>query len=266
MEINNDLIAMLLQSVYDASDEIMKVYKTNFIAEEKADHTPVTKADKRSSETICKYLESTNTLIVSEEEKKPDYKLRAQSEYIWLVDPLDGTKEFIRKNGEFCINIALVKNGEAVFGMIASPVKKEIIFGGTGYGVFHIPYHEKKFMDTAFAVNRLREKKSRGLIFSRSHFTPSVSSLIAKLEERYGALTLIRKGSALKFFDLVTGTVDFYPRMAPTMEWDIAAGHAIYRAVGGEVVDFTNFESLIYNKADLVNPAFIAKPASLRIN
>ena len=266
MEITTDLIAMILESVYDASDEIMKVYKTNFVSEQKADHSPVTKADKISSEIICRKLENTGVLIISEEEKKPDFSIRSTAEFIWLVDPLDGTKEFIRKNGEFCINIGLVQNGEPVFGLIASPVKKEIIFGGIQTGVFRIPYHEKKIMDPTFKVNRLREKKSRGLIFSRSHFTPEVSTLISKLEERYGALTLIKKGSALKFFDLVSGTVDFYPRTAPTMEWDIAAGDAIYRAVGGEVLDFSTFETLKYNKPILVNPNFIAKPASLRIN
>src|SRR5688572_1843490 len=100
MELNTDLIAMLLQSVYDASDEIMRVYQTNFITEEKADHTPVTKADKRSSEIICRYLEKTSPLIVCEEEKKPEFDIRSKAEFIWLVDPLDGTKEFIRKNGE----------------------------------------------------------------------------------------------------------------------------------------------------------------------
>ncbi|MBI3135811.1 MAG: 3'(2'),5'-bisphosphate nucleotidase CysQ [Bacteroidetes bacterium] len=266
MQVTADIIEILLQSVYEASDEIMKVYRSNFATEEKADRTPVTKADKISSEIICRYLESTAVLIVSEEEKKPDFETRSRAQTIWLVDPLDGTKEFIRKNDEFCINIALVKNGEPIFGLIASPVKKELIFGGPEYGAFHIPYYEKKFMRAEFAVKRLVEKKSRGLIFSRSHFTPAVNTLITKLEERYGPLTLIRKGSALKFFDLVHGTADFYPRMAPTMEWDIAAGHSIYRAVGGEVLDFTNFESLRYNKANLVNPYFIAKPAALRIN
>ena len=266
MEINNDLITLLLQCVYDASDEIMQVYHSNFSAEQKSDHTPVTKADKRSSEIICKLLESTNGLIISEEEQKPTIEMRSKAPYIWLVDPLDGTKEFIRKNGEFCINIGLVHNHEPIFGVIASPVKKEVIFGGPSFGAYRIPYHEKKFTDPRFEIKRLREKKSRGLIFSRSHFSPAVSALVNRLEERYGPLTLIKKGSALKFFDLVSGTADFYPRLAPTMEWDIAAGDAIYRTVGGEVLDFTNFEALRYNKAELLNPSFIAKPVSLRIH
>jgi len=266
MQLTNDLVELMLQSVYDASEQIMKVYETEFTSEKKSDHTPVTIADKNSSKVICKKLSQTNILIISEEEKIPEDSIRLSAKQILLIDPLDGTKEFIRKNGEFSINIGLVENQVPVFGMIASPVKREIIFGGPSYGVFQIPYFEKKFTDTKFKIKRLREKKSRGLIFSRSHFTPDVNSLITKLEERYGALKLIRKGSALKFFDLANGKVDFYPRMAPTMEWDIAAGHAIYQGVGGDVLDFTTFDPLIYNKPNLKNPPFIAKPAGLRID
>ncbi|MBK9191546.1 MAG: 3'(2'),5'-bisphosphate nucleotidase CysQ [Crocinitomicaceae bacterium] len=266
MQITNDLVELMLQSVYDASEQIMKVYATDFASEKKSDQTPVTIADKNSSKVICKKLAQTKILIISEEEKIPEDKIRLSSEAVFLIDPLDGTKEFIRKNGEFSINIAIVKNQEPVFGMIASPVKQEIIFGGPSFGVFQTPYFEKKFADQKFRVKRLRDKKSKGLIFSRSHFTPDVNALISKLEERYGTLKLVRKGSALKFFDLARGQVDFYPRMAPTMEWDIAAGHAIYRAVGGEVLDFTTFEPLIYNKPNLKNPPFIAKPVALRID
>lgn len=149
--------------------------------------------------------------------------------------------------------------------MIASPTSGQIMYGGLNLGAFLIPANEKKWDQSKFRIQRLKEKKSKGLIFSRSHFTPRVSTLINKLEERYGTLNLIKKGSALKFMDLVQGKVDFYPRMAPTMEWDIAAGQAIYEAVGGEVIDFTNFESLTYNKADLMNPNFIAKPKALNI-
>lgn len=266
MQIDSAFIDELLEALYHASDEIMNVYQSDFVSERKEDHTPVTKADKISSEIICNFLKNTNIPIVSEEEKKPDYEVRSRHEYIWLVDPLDGTKEFIRKNGEFSINIALVKNGQPVFGLIASPVSKEILLGGQETGVYKLPYGSKHFFDTQFRITRLAEKKSRGLIFSRSHFTPEVSQFISKLEERFGPLHLIKKGSALKFFDLVTGHADFYPRTAPTMEWDIAAGDAIYRGVGGEVLNFTTFEPLRYNKPNLVNPHFIAKPVSLRIH
>lgn len=266
MEINPEIIEHLLVAVRKASEEILKIYQTDFTVEFKDDRSPVTKADKVSGQILTTYLERTNVMIISEEESKPVPELRQKEQYIWLVDPLDGTKEFIRKNDEFCINIALISNGEPVFGMIVSPTAGQVLYGGTSIGAHMIPLYEKNWNQPKYAIQRLREKKSKGLIFSRSHFTPGVSNLINKLEERYGTLNLIKKGSALKFIDLVQGKADFYPRMAPTMEWDIAAGDAIYRAVGGEVLNFTNFESLKYNKTDLMNPNFIAKPKALNIH
>ena len=263
---NKKWIEILLAAVYEASKKIMEVYQTKFDVEIKSDRSLVTLADKLSSQVITKFLEQTGIPILSEEEIKPGFDKRKNLSKIWLVDPLDGTKEFIHKNDEFCINIALIENGEPVFGMIASPTSNEIIFGGNTIGVYHIPYGAKKILDKKYKVEALKNKKRRGLIYSRSHFTPGVSKLINQLEDQYGTLDVIKKGSALKFFDLVLGKVDFYPRMAPTMEWDIAAGDAIYRAVGGEVVDFANFEPLKYNKASLFNPNFIAKPISLDIN
>jgi 3'(2'), 5'-bisphosphate nucleotidase len=265
MEITHDLIEHLLVAVRKASDEILKVYQTDFKVELKDDRSPVTKADKISGEILSRALEQTKVMIISEEESKPTLEARQQEKSIWLVDPLDGTKEFIRKNDEFCINLGLIENGEPVFGMIVSPTSRKVIYGGPSLGAFLIPLDENKWDHTKYSIQRLRDKKSKGLIFSRSHFTPGVSNLINRLEERYGTLSLIKKGSALKFFDLVQGKADFYPRMAPTMEWDIAAGDAIYRAVGGEVLDFTNFEPLQYNKIDLMNPNFIAKPKALNI-
>jgi len=263
---NKKWIEILLAAIYEASEKIMIIYQTKFDVEIKADRSPVTLADTMSSQVITKFLTQTGIPILSEEEVKPSFEKRKKLSKIWLVDPLDGTKEFIQKNNEFCINIALIENGEPVFGMIASPTNKEIIFGGNSIGVYHIPYGAKKYLDKKYKVKLLENKKRRGLIYSRSHFTPGVSKLINQLEDQYGTLDVIKKGSALKFFDLVLGRVDFYPRMAPTMEWDIAAGDAIYRAVGGEVVDFANFEPLKYNKASLFNPNFIAKPVSLEIN
>lgn len=259
-------IQILLEAVYEASEKIMSIYQTNFDVEIKDDRSPVTLADKESSQIILKHLAKTEILIISEEEIKPSFEKRKNAEFVWLVDPLDGTYEFVKKNGEFCINIALIKNNKAVFGLIASPTTKKIIFGGKKFGAFYIDYCEKKFLDEKFAVKALTDKKKKGLVYSRSHFTPGVSKLINQLEKKYGTLEITKKGSALKFFDLVLNEAHFYPRMAPTMEWDIAAGQAIYESIGGEVLDFTNFESLVYNKANLLNPNFIAKPKALSLN
>lgn len=259
-------IKILLDAVYNASAKILEVYRSDFDVELKDDRSPVTRADKLSSEVITTQLAQTGIPVLSEEEIRPGFEKRKTYPRIWLVDPLDGTKEFIRRNDEFCINIALIENGEPVFGMIASPTAGQVIFGGNETGAYHIPYHTSDFLSDQYRIGLLTDRPTKGLVYSRSHFTPGVSNLIIQLEKQYGTLEITKKGSALKFFDLVLGQAHFYPRMAPTMEWDIAAGHAIYRAVGGEVVDFTNFESLTYNKASLFNPNFIAKPIHLSLN
>lgn len=259
-------IQILLDAVYEASEKIISIYHTNFDVELKDDRSPVTLADKESSQIILKHLIKTKILIISEEELKPTYEKRKNLEYIWLVDPLDGTREFVRKNGEFCINIALIKNNKPIFGMIASPTEQKIIFGGQKFGAFYINYFEQKYLDKKFKIKPITAKKKKGLVYSRSHFTPGVSTLINQLENKYGTLEITKKGSALKFFDLVLNDAQFYPRMAPTMEWDIAAGQAIYESIGGEVLNFTNFEALVYNKTSLINPNFIAKPKDLSIN
>ena len=264
--IRPDFIAPVFDAVRQAAAQIMTVYENDFSVELKEDKSPVTQADLVSSEILFNVLIKTNITVVSEESKIPEFANRIREEYIWLVDPLDGTKEFIKRNGEFCINIALIQNQQPIFGIIADPVNQKILYGGLSTGIFCQSLHEKKIFSTDFLLQPKPLPKSRGLIFSRSHFTHEVSALVNKLEERYGTLRLIKKGSALKFFNLVEGDAHFYPRMAPTMEWDIAAGDAIYRAVGGEVLDFTNFEPIRYNKADLRNPNFIAKPANLKID
>lgn len=248
----------------NASHEMLKIYHSNFKVEYKEDASPVTQADKISGEIIFRSLEQTDILIVSEESAKPDEKTRINSKQIWLLDPLDGTKEFVKKNGEFCINLALIENNKPAFGLICDPINKKVIYGGESMGCFSCDL-EKDPSTYSTPIKKLTGKKNKSLIFSRSHFNPTMNQLIRKLEERYGSLSLVKKGSALKFFDLVEGSVDFYPRLAPTMEWDIAAGDAIYRAVNGEVLNFNNFEPLSYNKPDLVNPSFIAKPKTLNI-
>lgn len=264
MQIDKSFIDELLLHVNSACDAIMNVYQSDFKIEIKDDHSPVTKADKISSEIITTFLSKTNALIISEEENKPQLSERLNADFIWLVDPLDGTNEFIRKNGEFCINIALIHKQKPIFGLIGSPTDKKILLGGK-----NIHPHQFKLTDKNWnnAQNIIKPKKntSKGLIFSRSHFSPGVSNLIQKIEEKYGTLRLIKKGSALKFFDLVNGNAEFYPRMSPTMEWDIAAGQAIYETVGGEVLNMTKLEPLKYNKPDLTNPNFIAKPKHIII-
>lgn len=266
MKLTNDFIGDLVATIKNASVEILKIYQTDFRVFLKDDNSPVTLADKKSSEVITSFLKQTEIPVISEEEAIIDFEQRQHEPYIWLVDPLDGTKEFIRKNNEFCINIALVRNGEPYFGLIADPVQQQILFGGEDQKPLLVPFAAVDVMSEKYLLRRKTGQKKKGLIFSRSHFSPEINELLQKIEDRYGTLQLLKKGSALKFFDLVSGRADFYPRIGPTMEWDIAAGHAIYRSVGGEVFNLSTFEPLRYNKKSLVNPGFIAKPVTLNIH
>ena len=265
-DINTDWIEAAIKAAKTAANAIMEIYAKDFDVERKADFSPVTIADKASSKIILAELASTGIPVISEEEKIPSYKERKNYEYVWIVDPLDGTKEFIRKNDEFCICIALVHKEKSIFGLLASPTEKTILIGGAALGTaYYFDFETYPFFDPVHEVPSITSKEKKTLAYSRSHFSDKAQSFIDQLERKYGELAYIKKGSALKFIDLALSRADFYPRLAPTMEWDIAAGQAIYESLGGEVLDFTNFEPLSYNKEDLYNPYFIAKNKDLTI-
>lgn len=251
----------------EASKSIMDIYAEDFERIEKKDGSPVTAADLASSKIIRQHLEKTNIPITGEEVLKEPYAIRKDWKLSWCIDPLDGTKEFIKKNGEFVINIALIENQKAIYGLIASPVKKEMMIGGPSFGAYHFSFADALDSEKWTELPQLNEiNKPIQLISSRSHYSGDLLSLVDFIEEKYGKVTSKQMGSALKFFDLVKGTSDIYPRFAPTMEWDIAAGQAIYEAVGGEVLQRGNGQPLIYNKENLKNPFFVASKKIIPID
>ena len=258
------LLPEILTAIYKASDAIMDIYSQDFEVEFKGDKSPVTIADKTSSKILYECLEKTGIWVVSEEESNPAY-IERKNDSIWLMDPLDGTKEFIKKNGEFCICIALIEKNSPVFGIIADPVRKRIIFGGNEVEAALIDYNEQNIFSSKFHLPQIQSETISHIIYSRTHHTPQIDQLLINLESHFGKIDRIKKGSALKFFDLVQNNAQVYPRLWPTMEWDIAAGQAIYEAVGGEVLEFTTFAKLQYNKESLFNPHFIAKPKKLNL-
>lgn len=258
-------VDLAIEAGIQASKKIITIYEQNFEVEYKKDHSPVTLADKASSEIINSYLKKTGIPIISEEEQIPSFEIRKNYQLVWLVDPLDGTKEFIKKNDEFCICIALIHENKPVFGLIASPTDQKILFGGLNFGVFYSNFEEAFERLNKDKIQPLQHQGNLTIAHSRSHFNKNTMSIIDSMTLLYGEPSYIKKGSALKFIDLVIGNAQFYPRMAPTMEWDIAAGHAIYNAVGGEVLDFITFEPLTYNKKDLFNPFFIAKKKEIQL-
>jgi 3'(2'), 5'-bisphosphate nucleotidase len=248
-----------IRAAIAASKEIMEIYSTDFSTEFKNDGSPLTKADRASSDCIQKMLAETDIPITSEETIKEDYSVRRNWEFSWCVDPLDGTKEFVKRNGEFVVNIALIQNQQPVFGVIASPVAKNLIFGGIDFGAFYLRFEELDNPAKWQHLNLITElNEPLVLISSRSHFSGDLGVFVESLKSQFPNIATAKMGSALKFFDLVKGTADVYPRFAPTMEWDIAAGHAIYLSVGGDVRDVKLGKPLKYNKENLLNPEFIA--------
>lgn len=249
-----------IQAAIEASAVIMDFYNNGFQSHFKTDGSPVTEADVASSRQISLRLKETGIPIMDEEIISEAYEIRKNWKSFWCVDPLDGTKEYIRRNGEFAVNIALIENEAAVFGVIASPVKKELIFGGKTVGAFYSTFDD-------FANEKWWRKLEKSevvnqplvMISSRSHHHGISLDYINQLKQDFGEVAFLQKGSSLKFFDLALGNADVYPRFAPTMEWDIAAGQAILEALDGCVIHAETQKPLRYNKENLLNPFFIAK-------
>ncbi|MEN9998029.1 MAG: hypothetical protein RI922_1019 [Bacteroidota bacterium] len=248
-----------LKASVKASEVIMDYYSQGFDIEIKADGSPVTQADLASSEIIETFLSQTSFPITSEEMEKIPFDIRKEWTDSWCVDPLDGTKEFVKKNGEFAVNIAHIQNNEPVFGLIASPVNQEIIFGGKAFGVFISSFDRISDPAKWTRIER-KETLTKTLVIasSRTHNSGPVLNYINQLKPHFSEINYLKKGSSLKFFDLAQGFADTYPRYAPTMEWDIAPGQAILEALGGTVHHAIEMEPLKYNKENLTNPYFIA--------
>jgi 3'(2'), 5'-bisphosphate nucleotidase len=251
-------IETLLQLAKAAGKAILSVYSRQFEVTIKSDASPLTEADTISNTIITEGLQHhfPGIPILAEESRLIPYPQRKEWEHFWLVDPLDGTKEFIKKNGEFTINIALIHQTTPIFGLIHTPVKQTIYYTVPQKGVY------KNFPDgTTQRVTPVyhREPGQLILIGSRSHGREELQAFTATMKKKYTKVDLICAGSALKFCLLVEGQADIYPRFTPTMEWDTAAGHALVNAIGKQIYTFDSDKLLTYNKQDLRNPWFIVK-------
>ncbi|MGR3811415.1 3'(2'),5'-bisphosphate nucleotidase CysQ [Jiulongibacter sp. NS-SX5] len=247
-----DILAILEK----ASQAIMDVYHSfdpeNDI-EIKGDNSPLTRADKKSHECIVSVLEKlTPEIVILSEENTEDIEGRLEKNLLWCIDPLDGTKEFIKKKTDFCINIALLQNGIPIEGYVAVPAKEEIYWAVKGKGAFK----QLKNGDKIAIKTRSFEKSSSGLKIaaSASHLNEDTSNFI----NAFDSPELCSMGSALKFLKIAEGEIDIYPRIAPTMEWDTAAPQMILEEAGGKVLHYETLKPLAYNKEDLLNPYFVA--------
>ena len=259
-----------IDAALKAGEKILSIYNdpaSDFEIEKKADNSPLTIADRKAHETITGFLCDTPFPILSEEGKHLPYAERCGWDALWIVDPLDGTKEFIKKNGEFTVNIALVEKGVPVLGVIYVPVRKELYFASSSVGAYKftgIDSSSQPSMDEMKqgAIHLPMALAHQGIVVvaSRSHQTEETTAFIDNLRKQGKPVTLISSGSSLKICLVAEGSADIYPRFAPTMEWDTAAGHAIARAAGMEVYQAGKEEPLRYNKEDLLNPWFIVEP------
>ncbi|WP_082893492.1 3'(2'),5'-bisphosphate nucleotidase CysQ [Rufibacter ruber] len=251
-------LAVARQAALDAGKAILEIYhQEDFGIEAKADQSPLTKADQAAHQIISHALAATHLPILSEEGKEIPFPQRAAWDWFWLVDPLDGTKEFIKRNGEFTVNIALLHKTVAVAGVVYAPCLNTLYWGAKETGVFKESPAGKELLLPCFEKNSLetlRQKSGVRLIASRTHQTHETQDFIAQFPHPH----LTSMGSSLKFLLLAEGKADLYPRFAPTMEWDTAASHALLNALNRSIYQPNLQQELVYNKPNLLNPSFVA--------
>ncbi|MEA3418939.1 MAG: 3'(2'),5'-bisphosphate nucleotidase CysQ [Campylobacterota bacterium] len=238
----------------EAGDAIMDIYEKDFSVEYKDDKSPLTEADLKSNEIICNALTSLypDIPILSEENKAAPYTERKSWDFFWLIDPIDGTKEFIKKNGEFTVNIALIHKDTPVLGVVYAPVLEDMYSAKKDEGAF-------KNEERLPLKTNAEPEKHLSVVASKSHLSEETQEFIDELALGTEKLDLVSKGSSLKLCMVAEGTADIYPRLAPTMEWDTGAAHAVVLESGKQVVQFENNKPVVYNKENLLNPWFIVR-------
>lgn len=266
---DNLLKHAIIASLY-AGEEILRVYKSAYEIELKEDKSPLTIADRNAHNKIVEQLKGTFLPVLSEEGKTIPFEERKNWERFWLVDPLDGTKEFIKKNGEFTVNIALIENNKTVMGVIYVPVTDTLFYGATWLPSCMLQHASEsmksekdidKWYDnlqaTAIKLPVNQPERHYTVVASRSHLSPDTAEFIAIQKNKFGELAFISKGSSLKICLVAEGIADVYPRLAPTMEWDTAAGQAIAENSGCTMINHHTGQPVTYNKENLLNPHFV---------
>lgn len=263
MQMNfNELLEIAINASIKGGDAIMKIYDSDFSVEHKSDSSPLTLADKNCHKIVEDFLKETKIPILSEEGAQTAYSERKKWDYFWLVDPLDGTKEFIKRNGEFTVNIAMIHKQLPILGVIYVPEKEVLYFAMDGLGAYKV--------NRSSVINNLQDLISEShklpidyqrdtyvIVGSRSHMSTETEQFIEEKKDKYGKIDFLAIGSSLKICMVAEGKADIYPRYAPTMEWDIAAGHVIAKMAGLSVSRYNTNQEVVYNKKDLLNPWFL---------
>ena len=246
---SNELLQLAKSAAVLAGEEILKVYNKDFDVSYKEDQSPLTIADKNANAVIEKMLLESKIPILSEEGRQVPFKERKNWDKLWIVDPLDGTKEFVKRNGEFTVNIALIENGSPVMGVIYVPVTN-VLYYASEEGAFK---ESKKSIDKLPIVT---DRQSFIAVGSRSHQSPETKAYFDSLINKHGKVEVISMGSSLKICLVAEGKADVYPRFAPTMEWDTAAGHAIANYANKKLIDYKTKKEMKYNREQLLNNWF----------
>ncbi len=238
----------------EAGAEILKIYdQEDFGVETKDDDSPLTRADQASNDVINRKLRELTfqAPIISEENKEVPYSERSQYTRFWMVDPLDGTKEFIKRNGEFTVNIALVDTNKPIIGVVYIPVKDELYYAVAGKGAYQLVDGTPQRLEAStFKASDAGLK----IVASRSHLNDATKAYMEQFQEP----EIVSAGSSLKLLLLAQGAAHVYPRLAPTMEWDICAAQIVLEEAGGKVINRETNLPLAYNKESLRNPEFVA--------
>jgi len=263
-----DLLNVSINAALEAGRQILEVYSRDFAIETKNDNSPLTEADKVSHTVIKQALAQTNIRLLSEEGKQIDFADRKSWDIFWLIDPIDGTKEFIKKTGEFTVNIALIKNGSPVMGVVYAPVTGALYFGAEDKGSFYYKVNLQQLAPVAEIIKNAKKLPLQStvevytVVASKSHNTPETDVFIEGRRKAHGEITIVNAGSSIKLCLVAEGAAQVYPRLAPTMEWDTAAGHAVARFAGCNVYDYATKAELVYNKENLLNPWFVVEKLS----
>lgn len=257
-----NLLKIAINASIEGGHAIMEVYASDFAVEHKDDKSPLTLADKNCNEIIENILINTNIPILSEEGEKTTYEKRKDWEYSWLVDPLDGTKEFVKRNGEFTVNIALIHNGNPIMGVIYVPVKEELYFAMEGLGSYKVSVNSViENLETLIASSDIlpinHKRANYVIVGSRSHMSVETEVFFEQKKKEHGNVEVMAVGSSLKLCMVAEGKADAYPRYAPTMEWDTGAGHAIVKYAGFSIKQYNSSKDVVYNKENLLNPWFL---------
>lgn len=255
-------LKLAIQASIQAGKKIIEIYNSdNFNLEYKLDDSPLTLADTASNKIIENILEPSNIPILSEEGNILDFNNRKNLKQLWIVDPLDGTKEFIKKNNEFTVNVALIENSVPVIGVIYAPALNVLYFSERKLGAYKTLITALDEFDNskAFRLPLVENSNEYKVLTSRSHLDDNTLDYIDNLKVNNLKVVSIPMGSSLKFCLLAEGIANCYPRFSPCMEWDTAAGQIICEEAGFKVVDLKTMKPIVYNRENLINNYFIAK-------